>query len=287
LRQLGLAILNYHDAHGRFPVGVNIPNVNVAPHGPASFGWGGIILPYMEETTLASQYQAITVGDLEFPDYNWETAQSGGIQAGELSKTELSVFACPTDVMPPINLIYNGGKDPYSKSNYVGVAGQFGAIDASSSAPLYFVNPVDVENPASSFYANRALYDQTYGIFGGNQKTKISHVTDGTSKTLMVTERDGGDVEGATGASPRRAAYWAGAIRARWLNSTLTNVDDDVDGKFLINSDNFRYGVGSLHIGGVNACLGDGHVVFLNENMDGNAWKFMGSMADGEVIPNL
>jgi prepilin-type N-terminal cleavage/methylation domain-containing protein len=288
LRQLGIALLNHHDAKQRFPEGVRVHDIKVAPHGPASFGWGGLSLPYLEETALGAQYQAIP----NFPNYNWETAlgTGGTPRAEDLSKTPIGTFMCPTDTMEPINRIYNDGKDAFGKSNYVGVAGQFGASDPSQSPPYYFVNPADVANPSSTFTtAQRELYQGTFGIFGGNQKTKLKDVTDGSSKTLMVAERDGGN-EGETegGLSPRRAAYWTGAIRARWLNSHLTNVRNDVDGHFLINAPKFRYGVGSLHAGGgANCLLGDGHVVFFSENMDGTAWALSGSMADNQVITNL
>lgn len=284
LRQLGLALLNHHDTKQRFPEGVRVADIKVAPHGPASFGWGGLSLPYLEETALGAQYQAIP----KYPDYNWETAVgSGGTpRAEDLSKTPLSTFMCPSDAMQPINMTYNAGKDLFGKSNYVGVAGHYGATDPSSSPPYYFVNPADVANPASTFTAaQRDLYQGTFGIFGGNQKTKLKDVTDGSSKTLLVAERDGG---GEDGLSPRVASYWTGAIRARWLNSHLTNVRNDVNGDFLINSPTFKYGVGSLHAGGgANCLLGDGHVVFLSDNMDGAAWQLLGSMADGQVIPNF
>lgn len=294
LRQLGVALLNHHDSKKHFPEGVRVPDVKAAPHGPAAFGWGGMLLPYLEETALTSQYQLIkgTVAGVQvgYPDYNWETETEnvGGstIRAHDLSITPLATFMCPSDVMQPVNLIYNDGKDPYGKSNYVGVSGRYGATDPSSSPPYYFVNKKDVSNPNSSFtQAQRELYRGTIGILAVNQKTRVKDVTDGTSKTYIVGERDGGD---EAGLSPRRAAYWTGAIRARWPNSHITNVDNDVNGNFLLNSPTFRYGTGSLHAGGgANMLLADGHVVFTSNDVDGTAWGLMGQMADDQVIQNV
>jgi prepilin-type N-terminal cleavage/methylation domain-containing protein len=179
LRQIGIALLNHHDARKSFPEGVHITDLNPSTHGNASFGWGGFILPYLEETSLDSQYRAIP----KYPDYHWETATGPGGQpnAGELSKTPLSMFACPTDTMTPINTTYNQGKDPLSKSNYVGMAGMYGAQDAIGNSPLRFVNPADL----STFPANQqAVFAGTFGIFGDNMKTKAKDITDGTSKTL-------------------------------------------------------------------------------------------------------
>jgi prepilin-type N-terminal cleavage/methylation domain-containing protein len=275
LRQLGIGLLNHHDTQGAFPPGVHVTELNGSgTHGPAAFGWGGLILPYLEETSLGAEYKSIP----NYPDYNWETATGpgGSPQAGTLSKTPLSVFSCPTDVMPTINTWYNAGKDPFSKSNYVGVAGMYGAQDATTANPMKFVNPVDLPSFPP---AEQALYLGTFGIFGGNQRSKMKDITDGSSKTLMVAERDGRVADGiATG---RQAAYWTGAIRSRWLNSTLTNARDD--GPFRINGTS-KWGAGSLHpAGGTYGTFGDGSVRFLTEDMDGNVWEAMATRAGNET----
>ena len=275
LRQIGIALLNHHDSQGAFPPGVHVTELNGSgTHGPAAFGWGGLILPYLEETSLGAQYQAIP----NYPDYNWETATGpgGNPKAAVLSATPLSVFACPTDVMPTINTWYNGGKDPFSKSNYVGIAGMYGAQDATAANPMKFVNPVDLSTfPA----AQQATYAGTFGIFGGNQRSKMKDITDGSSKTIMVGERDGRVADGIAGG--REAAYWTGAIRSRWLNSTLANARDD--GPFRINGTS-RWGTGSLHRGGgMYAVFGDGSVRFLSEDLDGFAWEAMSTRAGGET----
>lgn len=282
LRQLGIALLNHHDSMKSYPPGVNVYDVNAPPHGPASFGWGGMILPYLEEASLTSQYQAIVVTiagkQVRFPDYNWETAEGSGGQprAEDLSKTPIVSFMCPTDVMPPLNTFYNVGKDPFAKSNYVGIAGMYGAQDGTPAIPMKFINPADL--PAFSA-ADQERYAGTFGIFGGNQTSKIKDITDGTSKTLMVAERDGRIADGVVGGF--EAAYWAGAIRARWLNSTLANARDN--GAFRINGTS-RWGIGSLHPAGGSYCLfGDGSVRFVTESIDGFAWEAMATRAGDET----
>ena len=118
LKQLGLAAQLHESAKKAFPEGVRVWNLNAgSAHGNASFGWGGLSLPYIEQTALGQQYTAIP----NFPDYNWQTATGpgGSPNAGELSKTPLPVFMCPSDVMGPINEYYNSAKDPFAKSNYV------------------------------------------------------------------------------------------------------------------------------------------------------------------------
>jgi hypothetical protein len=122
----------------------------------------------------------------------------------------------------------------------------------------------------------------THGIFAGNSETKISDILDGTSKTLMVVERDGRVADAAaTGPGIFEAAYWPGAIRARWLNSTLANARNS--GAFLINGTS-RWGIGSLHPGrGTYATFGDGSVRFVTEDIDGLVWEAMATRAGGET----
>jgi prepilin-type N-terminal cleavage/methylation domain-containing protein len=275
LRQIGIALLNHHDSIRSFPPGVHVSQLNGSgTHGPAAFGWGGLILPYLEETSLGSQYQAIP----DYPDYNWETATGpgGNPNSGTLSKTPLAVFSCPTDVMPPINIWYNAGKDPFSKSNYVGIAGMYGAQDATAANPMKFVNPVDLPSFPP---AEQTQYAATFGIFGGNQKSKMKDITDGSSKTLMVGERDGRVADDIP--TGRQAGYWTGAIRSRWLNSTLANARDD--GNFRLNGTS-KWGTGSLHrAGGMYGGFGDGSVRFLSEDMDGFVWEAMATRAGGET----
>jgi hypothetical protein len=203
---------------------------------------------------------------------------------------------CPTDVMPPINTFYNDGKDPYAKSNYVGVAGMYGAEDeitggpnsggipaSSNTNPMRFISPADCPTLVS---ANAGVFqlkcDGTHGIFAGNSKTKMKDIIDGSSKTLMVAERDGRRADAAEkGAGIFEAAYWAGAIRARWLNSTLANARNS--GAFRINGTS-RWGIGSLHPGrGTYGTFGDGSVRFVTEDIDGLVWEAMATRAGGET----
>jgi prepilin-type N-terminal cleavage/methylation domain-containing protein len=283
LRQFGIAALNHHDSMKRFPKGVHVYDLMAPPHGPASFGWGGLLLPYLEETAITSQYKAIKVTiaskEVSFPHYNWETAATGTIRAGDLSATPIATFMCPTDVMTPLNTFYNDGKDPYAKSNYVGVAGMYGAQDGTAATPMKFIIPSDM---ASFSAADQDRYNGTFGIFGGNFESKVSEITDGTSKTLMVAERDGRRADAADkGPGIFEAAYWAGAIRARWLNSTLANARNN--GDFRINGTS-RWGIGSLHPGrGTYGLFGDGSVRFVTEDVDGLAWEAMATRAGGET----
>src|SRR6187431_110660 len=60
LKQLGLAVHNFHDTHGRIPYNATTPQYNWGGDstiaGPNTWTWVARILPYIEQGTLATQY---------------------------------------------------------------------------------------------------------------------------------------------------------------------------------------------------------------------------------------
>jgi prepilin-type N-terminal cleavage/methylation domain-containing protein/prepilin-type processing-associated H-X9-DG protein len=293
LKQLGLGVMNYVSAKKRFPPGVHYEegvtptgNVSSSTHGSATFGWGTFILPFSESNDVYSQFNSITSGTVRFPNYDWERTAA----AATVARGSIAAFMCPSDVMGPINVTSNratgtdpqSGKDPYGKSNYVGVAGYSGAEDAAKpgTPPIVF-RPTTVSglDPANEV-ARRA------GVFGGGSKTKISDIADGTSKTLMIVERDGSNVTRTNHLDGlgKDGSWWAGSIRLAWPKTHLTNVN--ANAFWLING-TYRFGTGSLHTGdGTNAVFADGHVQWISDNIDGPTWETLGGIADSGVDRN-
>jgi prepilin-type N-terminal cleavage/methylation domain-containing protein/prepilin-type processing-associated H-X9-DG protein len=287
LKQLGLGVANYASAKKRFPPGAGY-EAGVTPQGSgwgaATFGWGTMILPFAESNDVYSQFNSIASGTVKFPHYDWEKTAA----AAAVAKNAISAFMCPSDVMGPLNVTSNratgtdpqSGKDPYGKSNYVGVAGYSGAEDAlaAQNGTLAF-RPVPPSDPDAEIARRR-------GVFGGGSKTKISDVVDGTSKTLMLVERDGSNVqrENYLDGLGKDGSWWAGSIRLGWPKTHLTNVN--ANATWLING-TYRYGTGSLHTGdGTNAVFADGHVQWISDNIDGATWETLGGIADGGVDRN-
>lgn len=101
LKQMGLALHNYHDRHQVFPPGWL---------GPAGYGWGVFILPDIEQQPLYSQlkvhrFSAVPVAD-----------------AGSSLDVKLPIYICPSNGGTFINPNYShDGSIGYKKSNYAGV----------------------------------------------------------------------------------------------------------------------------------------------------------------------
>ena len=133
LKQIGLALHNYHDTHRIFPPGwINVSDNN-------RLGWGTMILPSLDQAAL---YNAIG----EEGGFNTDWGVTGNIPTEE-AKTVLSVFICPTDPMGGINTDIGS----FGKSNYVG---SYTASNADGDADIN-----------ASFYmnSNRRIRDYTDG----------------------------------------------------------------------------------------------------------------------------
>src|SRR5437773_4800007 len=85
LKQIGLAMHNYHGAVGRFPAGylATNPGPDLADDRGPGWGWGTLLLPYLEQDNLYRQIQI----SKDIADPVHQTVRT----------TSLSVFLCPSD----------------------------------------------------------------------------------------------------------------------------------------------------------------------------------------------
>src|SRR5262245_40418010 len=117
LKQMGIALHAYHDVNNGFPAGWRTTTPNTAGY----WGWGVAILPYVEQQHLYTRLSPDT-----------RTLQAVFQNDLALLQTPLSVFACPSDTIGPLNdnraftLIVSGQKVRISISNYPGNGGNDG-----------------------------------------------------------------------------------------------------------------------------------------------------------------
>src|SRR5262245_58965196 len=79
LKQLGLALHSYHDAHGKFPPGqVTGPLPEAGVTQAVNHGWGPFILPFIEQKALADKY-------------DWDGLSSGPPNQ-QIVATKLNIF---------------------------------------------------------------------------------------------------------------------------------------------------------------------------------------------------
>jgi prepilin-type N-terminal cleavage/methylation domain-containing protein len=190
LKQLGLAMHNYHDAHKLYPPGIVDDNDNAAG---AYFTGFHLLLPFIEETALynATNFRvglggANAFGSLDAPG-SLATAPNASGKWNNLANStviskQLNQFYCPT----------NRSEGTIEIGIGTGGAGfRVGATDyGMSNGGTAFLcgDPQRVGTAGTGFVKNMAGY---YGI---NTKTRVSDVKDGTSLTVAMGEISGGEL---------------------------------------------------------------------------------------------
>ncbi|MGD9854028.1 MAG: DUF1559 domain-containing protein [Planctomycetaceae bacterium] len=277
LKQIGLALHNYHDVYNTLPPGVvhKSGNQNVAALG--SYGWGTFILPQLEQATMFNAMQANGV------DLDSLLRNTANPDAQSLPFKTLPFYRCPSDTAPDLNSrrewdvpysqFFNGQPVHLATSNYVGVCG------SRWSTPEQWI--VRQRDP--------------YGTFWGDSKVNFRDITDGLSNTLIVGERDW---------ELGWAANWVGQRNYTgtgiWgMRQNLAILDVKINDPVLQPNGNpaVTRGFSSQHAGGAHLLFGDGRVQFLSENIDFNnaqpgqqsapklgLFQRLGRRNDGQVV---
>lgn len=282
LKQIALALQNYHGTHQRFPEGVvhqNPAPPSVSNSYLGNWSWNALILPYVEQNAAYEQ-SGVLQTDLAtaLDDVN----KLAAMQAA------MPVFLCPTTSSPTIN----EERDPQSAS------GQHYGLTTSD-----YVG-VNSSNELRRFRGQPGK--QANGIFMVEKGTRIREITDGTSNTIILGERSWETtLSGNEGFVLGRAGVVFG-IRGVRDNSEIGLADGMGCGKYAMNyssssptkSNSFaRRGFSSRHPGGANFAFADGSVIFLSDDIDGGfdadqiatteevdtPWEALLAIADGHV----
>jgi prepilin-type N-terminal cleavage/methylation domain-containing protein/prepilin-type processing-associated H-X9-DG protein len=252
LKQLGLALHNYHDANGSFPAG-QVEN-------PKKHVWTAYTLPYYEQDNIYRGYD-FQVHWYQDPNTSLVTVQ-------------LKIFQCPSaqpDRVEDPDNERSGVTVPAACSDY----GAIGNVDQALVDDGFIPGPLPPK-------PNGVLADQHY--------TRISEITDGTSQTMMVGEIAGRPTHYVTGGKvvpfdPANPVYGAGW--ADWDNGfQIHGASPDgltEPGPCGINCNNNK-GIYSFHPGGANVLFADGAVHFLRESMSIVTVAALATRAGGEVI---
>jgi prepilin-type N-terminal cleavage/methylation domain-containing protein/prepilin-type processing-associated H-X9-DG protein len=265
LKQLGLALHNYHDSHTGFAPGWVDQNLSAA----ANWGWSVYLLPAMEQENM---YRQLEVGTIHL------SVALDSVTHQRLMATPLSMFRCPSDTAPGLNirntlLSSAGTQQATATSNYVAANG-------------------------GGDWTYDGLMD---GSFGRNSHVKFRDYSDGTSNTIMVGERAWElQLPGAAGKDQCNAATIYGVTSNSGVHVQRTTMAKGLFGMNQTGPDNTVSPVvpicarsfSSRHSGGAQFLLADGSVRFVSENIqrdqngtNGNyVWQNLLNKADGYVI---
>lgn len=273
LKQIGIAMHNYHDTVGAFPTGTS---------GCCNGTWQPFILPYMEQGALANSY------NFSRPRYSdpWNTT---------VTYSYINTLLCPSDTpsRPTSTSLGTANSGKLTAHNYFVNFGQTD-IDQQNlvngvpflGAPFGWIGPYNNANHSAS--PNKG------------QVVTIASIVDGTSNTMLVSEMVVGK-----GADLRGVTWWADATGFTTQLAPNSKVPDaiysaaacgctTVNGMLSCSGNSPCVVVAALaplyqaarsrHSGGVNVTMGDGSVKFLKDSISLGVWRALSSTRGGEVI---
>jgi prepilin-type N-terminal cleavage/methylation domain-containing protein len=252
LKQIGVALHNYHSTHDKFPIGYVAwpqPDTNLTTPG---WGWASALLPGLEQSALYN------VANLSLP------IEQPANSTARL--TSLGVYICPTDLYTGRFTVTDAALNPITDAFTISYAANFGRDVNIAKFP---------EGGNGMFMRNRA--------FG------VSDVTDGTSQTILIGERGSiltrmpwpGAVNGAicriTPGSPSQTTRTKTApvqplARADTGGGTNTRLFWETDDFF------------SPHASGLHFLIGDGSIKFIKSSINPSVYGGLFSRNLGEVI---
>ena len=117
LRQIGMALHDYHNVNGSFPVGYYDPTPWPQTDNGPGWGWASFLLPFLEQQPL---YELI--------DFSLDVGDPAN---AAVVTTYLKVFRCPSDDVPQTFTVTDGGSNSWTlaQSNYVACNGNDGVDD--------------------------------------------------------------------------------------------------------------------------------------------------------------
>jgi prepilin-type N-terminal cleavage/methylation domain-containing protein/prepilin-type processing-associated H-X9-DG protein len=282
MKQVGIALHNYHDTHKRFPPRAvfgdgNTPN----PQLPYHHTWLTMILPFMEQGAL---YDST---DMNAPAFGQP-----------IMSALVPGLLCPSDDTSPGDEVLAAPLN-IGWTNYVGpTAWDWNLLKNRIVGPPWV--------PQAS---------KSDGVFMANNSTKMRDITDGTSSTLLAAEVTFGGWDGGTNkmcgsGHPRPADNQLprSAFIASEPGGTLTGMFQKPDGSggmggwwpavarppnphFWAPSFMLHVGLkvtwtsaGGPHPGTTNVLLADGSVRGLADNIDYETWFYLNAMADRQPV---
>jgi prepilin-type N-terminal cleavage/methylation domain-containing protein/prepilin-type processing-associated H-X9-DG protein len=304
LRQQALAVLNYESTHGQMPPGVIKDNPEGTTAGDYYHGWTHDIMPYSEDVALRSLYR----GSIPI------TSRTD-VGARQFREMFVPLYNCPSDREPEV-LIPQSGPDGaggnldqindaaaelnrtaprFRTGSYRGNAGR---TEGLTTWDLWEGMPKVGVIKAGGLH--RGWRGPLYAILGPNIQPPenalgpclIKHITDGTSKTLLIGEYTNMDYG-------RRRTFWAFTYSSYALSQTVEQPRVFLAEYHKCTATGETGAVGqpntssghkvckrawwSMHPGGMNVAMCDGSGDFLSFDTDLRRFAAIGSIAGDET----
>jgi prepilin-type N-terminal cleavage/methylation domain-containing protein len=270
LKQMGLALHNYHDVY------------NQLPPGGTSTAWGSSfflsMLPYVDQQNVYNNLDFATKNNSAGPGY---VANAVCLNLQALNNVAPPVYTCPSSTLPKF-LSTNSTNQLIP--TYVGIAGNdtylFGSQALTSTGNALY----GITSATGVFYAVNSPGGGTVGFNG---------ILDGTSNQIFIGEQSCYGYNGSSQVDIRTAKIYSGWMGAVWADRLMNHTavrysintrDQTLAGIQANGNSGNNNGIFSQHTGGAQVLMGDGTVRFLSESMELTTLKNLCSRADGQVV---
>ena len=318
LKQIGLAIHNYHDAFNILPPGMR--RNQYPPGSSATVGsleaWGGwschsMLLPYLDRSDVHGLL------NFEVSSYRTDTTAVGtGIANYTTMQTLISTFLCPSDPTKQCGTISGLGYTARCPGNNypcsVGDTTVFGTFNTYNSRGPFWIdsnctfgqiadglkntiffserlkgtNNMAIRSRAH-VWGNAPAWPTTAPVTGIRVPILMAPGQFDTYVTSCNAYRDS-QVLGSSNYRGQAGRFWhVGMYTYAFLNTIHTPNSPNADcmeggcGEFDCSGE---YTACSQHPGGVNTLMGDGSVQFYGDSVDRTVWWALGSRSGGETI---
>jgi prepilin-type N-terminal cleavage/methylation domain-containing protein len=284
LKQIGLAVHNYHDTMAALPPGtwLDLTKATATISNRTHGNWAVEILPFIEQGAVSAKYKANTRNNgAGLPDSEYDDASANQPFVQQF----LSIYSCPSD--PNANKILEpDSKASDSPSGRKYMTGSYRAVtgvgDPANNRWWDTYETSDPRTPATGLRGPIHVQSRALGLKGET----LPAITDGTSNTLMVGEY-------TTISHERRATFWARSYTSYSMSSATPGQPRALQGDYdrciaqggAGGDSPCKRAFGSQHAGVINFVSCDGSVRGVRTTIDTNSvFPAMCTIGGGEVI---
>lgn len=251
LKQIGIALHNYHDLYRSFPPGWvgATPGIGHDIYGMNGFGWGTFLLPALDQANLYGQFDfSKAINDFSTSPVNNQS----------LLRYKLTVFLCPSDPVDDdwtvLHSTTGHNLAQVASANYIGMYG------------------------IHDFFCGPGIQCRDTGPLFQNSAVRFSDISDGTSNSVIVGERRSDATNAWFGNDVRTT--WSGVVPdgVDMLEIYMGEIDEGPGGQ--LDAEDFA----SFHGDCAHMLFCDGHVKLIQANTDFNTLQALATYQGADTL---